>query len=307
MAALRYVLLTVLVAVAVTGTTAKRGGTRFHNKASRTKAEDAPEEDTIKDTKVDGDSVTASEKNIYQATECAESQKLVDGLIVALQYTATFGDVWGGEMRHPQDHVQGSGTMFDTTRGRGLFHTTFGHVRDKQSVADLIGRNIEGLCPGTKLLLTYTPEKAFGGATVTTQDATVPPSSTVYLDVEIMSVTTEDPRRKRNDFALFDGDGDGDISTEEAVAFLTKRGVPADNKFWAREDDNNDGTITWEEFKGPKGDVSPKVPPSPPPPPSPDVMTVPKAPKLKETKDQMRERLKAELKTELLAEMKQGL
>ena len=90
--------------------------------------------------------------------------------------------------------------MFDTTRGRGLFHTTFGHVRDKQSVADLIGvrhahccvplqslvrlvsqmryagpqSNIEGLCPGTKLLLTYTPEKAFGGATVTTQDATVP-------------------------------------------------------------------------------------------------------------------------------------
>jgi hypothetical protein len=49
----------------------------------------------------------------------------------------------------------------------------------------------------------------------------VPPSSTVYLDVEIMSVTTEDPRRKRNDFALFDGDGDGDIRCEYEAPYET--------------------------------------------------------------------------------------
>ena len=63
-----------------------------------------------------------------------------------------------------------------------------------------------------------------------------------------------------NIFKDLDGDEDGKLSKEEVLAFFKKQGrdeLP--EGLWEKEDKNEDGVISWEEFSGPKGKTAPPL------------------------------------------------
>jgi hypothetical protein len=58
---------------------------------------------------------------------------------------------------------------------------------------------------------------------------------------------------------MIDTNGDGFLSGEEIEAFFGQQGRPVPDGLWENEDKNGDGSISWEEFSGPKGDSPPDV------------------------------------------------
>ena len=65
----------------------------------------------------------------------------------------------------------------------------------------------------------------------------------------------------RDAFDKFDTNPkDGKLSKEEVLAFFKKQGrdeLP--EGLWEKEDKNEDGVISWEEFSGPKGKTAPPL------------------------------------------------
>ena len=88
--------------------------------------------------------------------------------------------------------------------------------------------------------------------------ADIPGGATLNFDVEVVDITEGPP--EPNIFKDLDGDVDGKLSKEEVLAFFKKQGrdeLP--EGLWEKEDKNEDGVISWEEFSGPKGKTAPPL------------------------------------------------
>ena len=78
------------------------------------------------------------------------------------------------------------------------------------------------------------------------------------LPPKVVDITEGPP--EPNIFKDLDGDVDGKLSKEEVLAFFKKQGrdeLP--EGLWEKEDKNEDGVISWEEFSGPKGKTAPPL------------------------------------------------
>lgn len=73
--------------------------------------------------------------------------------------------------------------------------------------------------------------------------------------VEILSV--KDGEAEPNLFADMDLNADGYLSKGEVDAFFTKGEQTVPEALWEMEDRDKDGRISWHEFTGPKGEVTP--------------------------------------------------
>lgn len=113
-----------------------------------------------------------------------------------------------------------------------------------------------GMCVGEKRTLIIPAEKGYGASGA---GGEIPGGATLKFTVECLSIGEAPPQP--NIFADIDGkygNKDGALSKEEIAAwFKAEQGQPVPDELWDSEDKNKDGSITWEEFSGPKGDAPP--------------------------------------------------
>ena len=106
-------------------------------------------------------------------------------------------------------------------------------------------------CPSPCFTTPFLPKLRGAGADI-------PGGATLNFDVEVVDITEGPP--EPNIFKDLDGDVDGKLSKEEVLAFFKKQGrdeLP--EGLWEKEDKNEDGVISWEEFSGPKGKTAPPL------------------------------------------------
>ena len=109
-----------------------------------------------------------------------------------------------------------------------------------------------GLCKGAKAKLVLPPAMGYGDSGA---GADIPGGATLNFDVEVVAVLPgPTPAAPPNTFKKIDTDGDGKLSVAEVEAFFKEQGAAqVPETLWAREDEDKDGFISWEEFTGPKG------------------------------------------------------
>jgi FK506-binding protein 14 len=81
----------------------------------------------------------------------------------------------------------------------------------------------------------------------------IPGGATIQFDIEVVDI-----QDAPNLFADLDQNKDGKLSKGELEDFFAKQSAPVPQGIWDEEDKDKDGTISWEEFSGPKGKVAPK-------------------------------------------------
>lgn len=178
-------------------------------------------------------------------TECEIEETVRSLYYVKLHYIGSI-DYWSktGEKGKVFDSSYDRHTLdfqFDSGTGQGIRG---------------INQGINGLCVGSKATITVLPkdEQDDGGLS----DYGVPPGATLHFDVEIVSVASDKPD-DTNLFLELDLDESGDISRfeiEEYMDIVLGRSKIPEGLFENQDTDRN-GYISWEEFKGPKGDYPP--------------------------------------------------
>ena len=141
---------------------------------------------------------------------------------------------------------------FDSSRDRGA---TFDFEIGAGRVIQGWDEGLVGLCKGAKATLIIPPALGYGDRGA---GADIPGGATLNFDVEVVDITEGPP--EPNIFKDLDGDEDGKLSKEEVLAFFKKQGrdeLP--EGLWEKEDKNEDGVISWEEFSGPKGKTAPPL------------------------------------------------
>lgn len=189
-------------------------------------------------------------------TKCPQAQKITKGSFVRLHYTGTIAaNSKSGVPGKKFDSSYDSATPFETQVGVGALIKGW----------DL---GLLGLCLGTKARLIIPPSQAYGerGA-----PPDIPPGATLQFEVEIVDIANYKDRQIRVDvppgeggggdnlFALIDTKRDGKLDAEELQRFFSQQGsdtVPPE--VW-RDDQDQDGFISWIEFSGPKGDGPPNM------------------------------------------------
>ena len=115
-----------------------------------------------------------------------------------------------------------------------------------------LDRGLVGLCRHSKATIVVPPHLAYGPYGKPEQG--VGPHATLRYDVEILDIKPPVP----NEFKKIDADGDWRISRREAKTYFDRIGQGVDlDSLWSEEDDDGDGYISWEEFKGAKGSEEP--------------------------------------------------
>ena len=135
--------------------------------------------------------------------------------------------------------------MIDSSRERG---EPLEAKLDGASLIPGMERALVGLCVGASAIAVVPPELGYGAK----GSGGIPGGATLNFDVEVVDITEGPP--EPNIFKDLDGDEDGKLSKEEVLAFFKKQGrdeLP--EGLWEKEDKNEDGVISWEEFSGPKG------------------------------------------------------
>ena len=175
--------------------------------------------------------------------ECAAASKVKAGDKLKMHYTGTID----------QSSEKGEkGKKFDSSRDRGA---TFDVQIGRGRVIQGWDKGLVGLCKGAKATLVIPPDMGYGDRGA---GADIPGGATLNFDVEVVDITEGPP--EPNIFKDLDGDEDGKLSKEEVLAFFKKQGrdeLP--EGLWEKEDKNEDGVISWEEFSGPKGKTAPPL------------------------------------------------
>ena len=175
--------------------------------------------------------------------ECDEANTVKDGDNLKMHYTGTID----------QSSEKGEkGKKFDSSRDRGA---TFDVQIGRGRVIQGWDKGLVGLCKGAKATLVIPPDMGYGDRGA---GADIPGGATLNFDVEVVDITEGPP--EPNIFKDLDGDEDGKLSKEEVLAFFKKQGrdeLP--EGLWEKEDKNEDGVISWEEFSGPKGKTAPPL------------------------------------------------
>jgi len=119
------------------------------------------------------------------------------------------------------------------------------------------------MCVGEKRRLIVGPDKAYGSEINTNHDSpAVDPGAVLLFDVTLMAIN-DGPRESVGSdlFSFIDRDQNGFLDRREVIEFLAhEEGSYSKEVFYRRyrrfqqEDRDEDGKISWEEFKGPKGE-----------------------------------------------------
>jgi hypothetical protein len=119
-------------------------------------------------------------------------------------------------------------------------------------------QGVAGMCAGEKRVVVIPPALGYGGKAKTGQGGTkIHAHSTLHFEVECTRVSRAKPRALRypdNVFVQADRDESGSIALAELAAYFEETGVRADpREALAHDDADGDGSVSWEEFSGPKG------------------------------------------------------
>ena len=144
------------------------------------------------------------------------------------------------------------GKKFDSSRDRsGTFDFKIG-------VGQVIkgwDEGLLGLCKGAKAKLIIPAADGYGANGA---GGAIPGGATLNFDVEVVDISDKSPPEP-NLFKDLDSDGDNLLSRGEVLEHFKQMGQDKlPEGLFESEDKNSDGSIDWEEFSGPKGDVNPK-------------------------------------------------
>jgi FKBP-type peptidyl-prolyl cis-trans isomerase 2 len=175
-------------------------------------------------------------------TECDDAEKVKKGDQLGMHYTGTIDE---------SSKTGTPGKKFDSSRDRGdVFNTKIG-------VGQVIkgwDEGLIGLCKGAKATLVIPPEMGYGESGA---GGDIPGGATLNFDVEVMSIDEAPP--EPNLFVELDTDKDKKLTKEEVLVYFKKQGQDSlPEGLWDGEDKDKDGTISWDEFGGPKGSAPPE-------------------------------------------------
>jgi len=188
--------------------------------------------------------------NVYEGpTECEDVNKVQKGNQISMHYTGTID----------QSSATGEkGSKFDSSRDHGQ---TMNVVIGTGEVIKGMDEGLVGLCLGAKANLVIPPEMGYGESGA--GDA-IPGGATLNFDVEVVTISKTAPPLDPSDmdqpsvFTEIDTNSDGKLDKDEVAAYFKGMGqdeVP--QALWDDEDKDGDGTISWDEFSGPKGESNP--------------------------------------------------
>lgn len=180
-------------------------------------------------------------------TECRNSSdsekpltKVEKDFVVSFHFTASVDET---------SEAGNRGERIESSHDRGVAPSV--QIGQGKVIAGL-DRGMIGLCKGSKAYIVVPPHLAYGKTGMPANN--VPGGVTLRYDVEIVDVRRPAP----NDFIKIDTDKDGKLTKEEAGEYFAKKGQRIDiDALFDSEDKDGDGTVSWEEFTGPKGDGPP--------------------------------------------------
>jgi len=179
-------------------------------------------------------------------TECDNKRKVQMGHEVVLHYTATFSHT---KVRSKRD-------LSMEKVGVRTLRIAVGHgpAKDMQWHESILG-----LCQGAKAHVVVPPANLLG---TLPELERLHPDVVVKFSVEIVKVDPRiySPARKRphtpDHFSQIDTDKNYLISKDEAKAYFGGDQKRVD-KLWHHDDRDQDGWISWKEFRGTKGETAP--------------------------------------------------
>ena len=114
-----------------------------------------------------------------------------------------------------------------------------------------------GLCKGAHATLVIPADEGYGDIGAGTKIAG---GATLNYDIEVVDIDDESLGEERNYFSKIDTDANGVLSEEEVkIYFKATHGQDMPGDLMEHEDTDKDGSISWEEFNGPKGDRAPNA------------------------------------------------
>lgn len=167
---------------------------------------------------------------------CTEKTKA--GNHLQMHYTGTI---------HETSKTGEKGKEFDSSRNH---NEPFGFKLGAGQVIKGWDKGLLDMCVGEKRTLIIPPELGYGerGA-----GPDIPGGATLKFEVECVAISDQNPPVP-NLFKEIDSDGDKALSKEEIDTwFKNERDMEAPEGLWETEDQNKDGSISWDEFTGPKG------------------------------------------------------
>jgi hypothetical protein len=117
----------------------------------------------------------------------------------------------------------------------------------------VFNRGLNHMCVGEKRTLVVPPEYI-------DSIENIAEGVTLKYEVELLDLTKKDSPAGKNLFAIIDENGDNQLSYFEIEKwFKAKHGgeVEMSASVLTRDDVNKDGFISWDEFRGPKGNKAP--------------------------------------------------
>lgn len=183
---------------------------------------------------------TAAEElkvNVYEGpTDCDEAEKVKVGSQLTMHYTLTIDE--SSKTGEP-------GMQCDSSRERDVLAVTIGVGQVIQGW----DQGLIGLCEGAKAILVVPPELGYGSHGA---GDVIPGGATLNFDVEVVSVS-EAPAQS-DLFAELDVDDDGLLTPEEILVHFRQEDPKAELPpgLMEREDKNEDGVVSLEEFGGPR-------------------------------------------------------
>ena len=165
-------------------------------------------------------------------------QKVKSGDQITVEYTGSIDD-------SSQTGIKSK--VFDSSRGRSPFDFTIG----QHQVIKGWDEGLLGMCIGEKRTLILPPEYGYGehGA-----GRDIPGGATLNFDVELLKIKGSQPIP--NTFKDMDTDNNGKLSPEEYHDWFinVNKFEEVPENLFARDDINEDGFVSWDEFSGSKGD-----------------------------------------------------
>jgi len=168
--------------------------------------------------------------------DCSNDNQVQPGLVVSVAYTARIS---------PQSSAGERGLVFDSTKADKPLRFLAG----SNEIIPGWSYGVVGACKGERRRLTIPPEWAFGSEGLNN----VPGGATVEITMDVTAV-----EKPPNLFAEIDSNKDQRLTKAELRAWLTGKGVPADEldavveQLLEQDDKNKDGVISWAEYTGPK-------------------------------------------------------
>ena len=187
-----------------------------------------------------------SKVTVYEGPkECEAKDKVEKGNYLKMHYTGTIDESSPtGEKKKEFDSSRGRGQTFDFAVGTG-------------QVIQGWDLGLVGLCKGAKATLVIPAEEGYGAGG---SGAVIAGGATLNFDVEVVDVSKDAPAAapQENLFETIDADKDGKLTKEEIGKwFKEKQNMDMPKDLMDQEDKDKSGTVSWEEFSGPKGDKAP--------------------------------------------------